>query len=73
MRQIFFLFVNNGNILAKAAAPSGINKAEAAEELAGKFLEKTSLGVKVCRDAFYQCADTTEFDGEIQWRNLSQR
>lgn len=37
-----------------------------AEELAQKFLAKSSLSVKLCRDAFYKCADIADFDGAIQ-------
>jgi enoyl-CoA hydratase/carnithine racemase len=37
-----------------------------AEEFARKFLEKSSLSVKLCREAFYQCADIAEFEGAMQ-------
>ncbi|MFC2072217.1 enoyl-CoA hydratase/isomerase family protein [Chloroflexota bacterium] len=62
------------NISAKEAERIGlVNKAvpeeeldKTAEELARKFLEKSSLSVRLCRDAFYQCADTAEFEAAIQ-------
>ena len=58
------------NVSAREAERIGlVNKVVAeeeldstAEELAGRFLEKSSLSVKLVRDAFYQCADTAEFD-----------
>jgi cyclohexa-1,5-dienecarbonyl-CoA hydratase len=37
-----------------------------AEELARKFLEKSGLSVKLCREAFYQCADKAEFETALQ-------
>jgi enoyl-CoA hydratase/carnithine racemase len=37
-----------------------------AEEFARKFLEKSGLSVKLCRDAFYQCADKADFKSAIQ-------
>ena len=37
-----------------------------ADELARKFLEKSSLSIRLCREAFYQCADNADFDGAIQ-------
>jgi cyclohexa-1,5-dienecarbonyl-CoA hydratase len=36
------------------------------EELARKFLEKSGLSVKLCREAFYQCADKAEFETALQ-------
>ncbi len=69
-KKAFELILLGENISAQEAERIGlVNRVvaadeldKAAEELAGKFLEKTSLGVKVCRDAFYQCADTAEFE-----------
>jgi cyclohexa-1,5-dienecarbonyl-CoA hydratase len=37
-----------------------------AEEYARKFLGKSSLSIKLCREAFYQCADIAEFEGAMQ-------
>lgn len=37
-----------------------------AEDLARKFLEKSGLSVKLCRDAFYHCADAPDFSEAIQ-------
>ena len=62
------------NISAKEAERIGlVNKVvseeeldKTAEEVARKLLEKSSLSLKLVRDAFYQCADTTEFDGAMQ-------
>jgi enoyl-CoA hydratase/carnithine racemase len=39
---------------------------QAAEELARKFLDKSSLSIRLVRDIFYQCADIDEFDGALQ-------
>jgi enoyl-CoA hydratase/carnithine racemase len=36
------------------------------DELAQRFLAKSSLNIKLVRDAFYQCADTTELDAAMQ-------
>jgi enoyl-CoA hydratase/carnithine racemase len=69
-KKAFELILLGENISAKEAERIGlVNKVvpeeeldKTAEELAGKFLEKTSLGVKLCRDVLYQCADTAEWD-----------
>ena len=69
-KKAFELILLGENISAKEAERIGlINRVvteeeldRVAEELAGKFLEKTSLGVKMCREAFYQCADTAELE-----------
>jgi enoyl-CoA hydratase/carnithine racemase len=37
-----------------------------AEEFAGKFLGMSSLGVKLCRDIFYQCSTAVEFQEAIE-------
>ncbi|MDP2729729.1 MAG: enoyl-CoA hydratase-related protein [Dehalococcoidales bacterium] len=37
-----------------------------AEELAAKFLEKSGIGVKLCRDVFYQCADTAQLTEALE-------
>jgi enoyl-CoA hydratase/carnithine racemase len=39
---------------------------KAAEEIARKFLDKSSLSIRLVRDIFYQCADIDEFDGALQ-------
>ena len=39
---------------------------KAAEEIARKFLEKSSLSVELVRDIFYQCADISIFNNAIQ-------
>jgi len=73
-KKAFELILLGENVSAKEAERIGlVNKVVAeeeldstAEELAGKFLEKSSLGVRLVRDAFYQCADTAEFDEAMQ-------
>jgi cyclohexa-1,5-dienecarbonyl-CoA hydratase len=37
-----------------------------ADEFARKFLEKSSLSVKLCREAFYQSSDIAEFEGALE-------
>lgn len=37
-----------------------------AEELAKKFLAKSSLSIKLCRDAFYQCGNIADFDEAVK-------
>jgi enoyl-CoA hydratase/carnithine racemase len=39
----------------------------AAEELAKKFLAKSSLSIRLCRDAFYQCANIADFDEAVNY------
>lgn len=39
---------------------------KAAEELAGKFLEKSPLSVKLVRDIFYQLTDVSDFNAAMQ-------
>jgi enoyl-CoA hydratase/carnithine racemase len=39
----------------------------AAEELAKKFLAKSSLSIRLCREAFYKCADITDFDEAVKY------
>lgn len=73
-KKAFELILLGENISAKEAERIGlVNKVVAeeeldstAEELARKFLEKSSLSLKLVRDAFYQCADTAEFDEAMQ-------
>jgi len=69
-KKAFELILLGENISAKEAERIGlVNKVvpeeeldKTAEELARKFLEKTSLGVKLCRDVLYQCVDSAEWD-----------
>ncbi len=73
-KKAFELILLGENISAKEAERIGlVNKVvseeeldRTAEELARKLLAKSSLGVKLVRDALYQCADTAELDGAIQ-------
>ncbi len=73
-KKAFELILLGENINAREAERIGlVNKVvpeeeldKTAEELARKFLEKTSLGVKLCRDALYQCADATEWDEAME-------
>ncbi len=73
-KKAFELILLGENISAKEAERIGlINKVVAeeeldktAEEMAKKFLKKSSLSVKLVRDAFYQCADIAEFDTVLQ-------
>jgi len=73
-KKAFELLLLGENVSAQEAERIGlVNKVvpeeeldSTAEELARKFLEKSSLSVKLIRDAFYQCADTAELDGAMQ-------
>ncbi|MFC2003984.1 enoyl-CoA hydratase/isomerase family protein [Chloroflexota bacterium] len=73
-KKAFELILLGENISAKEAERIGlVNKVvseeeldKTAEEVARKFLVKSSLSLKLVRDAFYQCADTSEFDGAMQ-------
>ncbi len=73
-KKAFELILLGENISAREAERIGlINKVVAeeeldktAEELAKKFLKKSSLSVKLIRDAFYRCADIAEFDTALQ-------
>ncbi len=73
-KKAFELILLGENISATEAEHIGlVNKVvseeeldRTAEELARKLLAKSSLGVKLVRDALYQCADTAEVDGAIQ-------
>ena len=38
----------------------------AADELAGKLLEKTALGVHLVREALYKCADAGDFGKALE-------
>jgi len=73
-KKAFELILLGESVTAEEAERIGlVNKVVAeeeldkkAEELAGKFLAKSSLSIKLCRDALYQCADITDFDGAVQ-------
>ena len=69
-KKAFELILLGENISAREAEQLGlVNKVVPEEELDGtteelarKFLEKSSLGLRLVRDALYQCTDTAEFD-----------
>jgi enoyl-CoA hydratase/carnithine racemase len=69
-KKAFELIVLGDSIPAKEAERIGlVNKVvadeeldKAAEELAAKFLKKSSLSVKLVRDAVYQCSNISELD-----------
>ncbi len=73
-KKAFELLLLGENISAQEAERIGlINKVvpdeeldKAAEEIARKFLEKSSLSVELVRDIFYQCADISNFNNAIQ-------
>jgi cyclohexa-1,5-dienecarbonyl-CoA hydratase len=73
-KKAYELILLGENISAKEAERIGlVNKVvpeeeldKTAEEFARKFLKKSSLSIELVRDAFYQCADTAEFDGAMQ-------
>jgi enoyl-CoA hydratase/carnithine racemase len=73
-KRAFELILLGENISAGEAERIGlVNKVvpegeldEAAEEFARKFLKKSGLSVRLVRDAFYQCADTAEFEMAMQ-------
>jgi enoyl-CoA hydratase/carnithine racemase len=73
-KRAFELLLLGENVSASEAEKIGlVNKVvpgeeldNAAEEIARKFLSKSSLGLKLVREAFYQCADTAELDEAMQ-------
>ena len=73
-KKAFEVLLLGENVSAKEAERIGlVNRVvpeeeldSTAEELARKFLEKSSLSLKLVRDAFYQCADTAELDGAMR-------
>lgn len=73
-KKAFELILLGENIGAKEAERIGlVNKVvpeeeldSTAEEYARKFMEKSSLSVRLVRDAFYQCAGTSELDSALQ-------
>ena len=72
-KRAFELLLLGESIPAKEAERIGlINKVvpeeeldKTAEELAAKFLKKSSLSIKLVREAFYQCSDTAEVDNAL--------
>lgn len=73
-KRAFEIILLGENISAKEAERIGlVNKVvpeeeleSTAEEFARKLIEKSSLSVKLVRDAFYQCTDTPEFETAMQ-------
>jgi enoyl-CoA hydratase/carnithine racemase len=73
-KKAFELILLGENISAKEAERIGlVNKVVSEEELdttseeiAQRFIDKSSLSLKLVRDALYQCADTAEFNKAIQ-------
>ncbi len=73
-KKSFELVLVGDNISAREAERIGlVNKVvaeeeldKAAEEMARKFLGKSSLSLRLVRDAVYQCADTADFDRALQ-------
>ena len=73
-KKAFELILLGENISAREAERIGlVNKVVPEEalditagEIARRFLGKSSLSIKLARDAFYQCADTAEFDEAMQ-------
>jgi enoyl-CoA hydratase/carnithine racemase len=73
-KKAFELLLLGENIDAKEAERIGlVNKVVSeekldttAEEIARRFVEKSSLSLKLVRDALYQCADIAEFDKATQ-------
>ncbi len=73
-RKAFELVMLGDNITAADAERCGlVNKVvpdaeldKAAAGLAGKFLEKSGIGVKLCREALYQAADSPRWEHAMQ-------
>ena len=73
-KKAFELLLLGENVSASEAEKIGlVNKVvpgeeldSAAEEMARKFISKSSLGLKLVREAFYQCADTAGLDEAMQ-------
>jgi cyclohexa-1,5-dienecarbonyl-CoA hydratase len=73
-RKAFELIMLGDNVsAADAERLSLVNKVvpdadldKAAEALAAKFLEKSGIGVKLCRDALYQAADSPRWEHAMQ-------
>ncbi|MFC2060208.1 enoyl-CoA hydratase/isomerase family protein, partial [Chloroflexota bacterium] len=73
-KRAFQLILLGENISAPEAERIGlVNKVfpeeeldMAADGLARKFIEKSSLSVKLVREAFYQCTDVAEFEAAMQ-------
>ncbi len=73
-KKAFELILLGENISAGEAERIGlVNKVvpeealdRTAEELARKFLDKSSLSLRLVRDTFYQCAGTADFESAMQ-------
>ena len=73
-KKAFELIVLGDNISARDAEKIGLVNMvvpdeeldNAAGKLAAKFLEKTPIGVKLVKDAFYQCSNIADFDTAIR-------
>lgn len=73
-KKAFELILVGDNIKAAEAERIGlVNRVvpeeeldAAAEELAGKFLEKSGLGVSIIREAFYQCVNAENFEDALK-------
>jgi len=73
-KKAFELLLLGENVSASEAEKIGlVNKVvpgeeldSTAEEIARKFLSKSSLGLKLVREAFYQCADTAGLDEAME-------
>ena len=73
-KRAFELLLLGENVSASEAERIGlVNKVvpgeeldTTAEEIARKFLSKSALGLKLTREAFYQCADTAGLDEAMQ-------
>lgn len=73
-KKAFELIVLGDNITAQVAERIGLVNMvvteeeldSAAEKVAAKFLEKTPLGVKLVKEAFYQCSNAANFDAAMR-------
>ena len=73
-KKAFELILLGDNITAKDAERIGLVNAvvpvaeldAAADKLAGKFMEKSSLSLKLVKEAFYQCTNAADFDTAIR-------
>ncbi len=74
VKKAFELILVGDNIKAAEAERIGlVNRVvpeeeldAAAEKLAGKFLEKSGLGVSLIREAFYQCVNAENFEDALK-------
>jgi enoyl-CoA hydratase len=73
-RKAFEMIMLGDNITAADAERCGlVNRVvpdaeldKAADALAGKFLEKSGIGVRLCREALYQAADSPRWEHAMQ-------